>query len=128
MKLTRRMFSTPRRGVLETSLVVDGPLGALQFHYAFYPPSGKPFKDAIIMQEIKLFAMGLECHLLVDEPEASYGEPCHILGNGQFCKHDGSSLWAAEVGLPLLVEKGSDAVFELMENIYEERMNQMAEV
>jgi hypothetical protein len=119
-KLARkRTIHTDHRGIENHSLAVVGDKGGIHFHFRKYPESLKsimtPFTDRYPYD-----AGGVEVHKRCTGGEQPNHESCWLLGEP--CYHDGSSLYASEVMLPLYLSQGEEAVFIKLEIDYVHRL------
>lgn len=59
------------------------------------------------------------------DPEKPSHEDCRLIGR---CWHDGSSLYASEVLIPILEQSGEDAIWRQLEIEYHERFESKGSV
>ena len=109
--LTRKMWSTVRHGAHEFHIAVIGDYGAIQFHFWTFTPE-EPWR--------KFSSLGVEFHRRVQSEDAN--RPVCDLLDGMPCNHYGTSLWASERVMPAFEAGGSDAVYEILERRYQERI------
>ena len=108
-KLTRRHIISRQHGRLRLSWVVEGPLGALEFHYAL-PRRGETDEDVDIYP-------GVEKHARVAKyPDDEPIQHCWVLGGP--CYPNGSSLLGIE--WRQWVEFDPDRIFDELERLYPE--------
>ncbi len=103
----------------ETRWILVGPLGAVDFHCANlrWLDEMRANLDCMDMPR----SAGVEYHHRAKPTwmQARAGYPsqhCWILGGE--CWHDGTSLWAMEVWLPILERDGEDAIWTQLEQTY----------
>ena len=113
---TRRFFSaSPGHGCIRYHLAVIGDAGAVQFHFSVYASEA-------LSESRSLFPFwpyqpwGVEIHTRCGLGDSPDHENCWLLNAP--CKHDGSSLYASEVMMPLFLHDGSDAVYARLESRY----------
>lgn len=124
-KLEQKVRVWTRNGCLGYDFYVVGEKGAIVF--TFRVLNSSEFCDNFYKEFYPYYPMGIEMHERTqdteEDPSRYMGlhKNCWVLGNGDSCYHDGSSLQAQETLMPGFLKGGTEWLWPYLEQRYFQR-------